>query len=136
MRVRGPRALQRLALLGSHPALGMSLPRRELSPLPLPPGCGVLLPGAPLAARVLLPRGGERLRPEGEAHHRSLRSLAQREGVPPWIRERLALIEVDGRLLSVAGHWTTDRALLGAARQCWPDVDPPGLPLSWRRNEL
>jgi hypothetical protein len=35
MRVRGPRALQRLALLGSHPALGMSLPRRELSPLPL-----------------------------------------------------------------------------------------------------
>lgn len=107
-----------------------------LTPLTLPPGCGLLLPGAPISARVRLPRGGERLRPEGAAHHRGLRALAQHEGLPPWIRERLALIEVDGRLLSVAGRWTTDRAQLGAARQCWPDADPPGLPLSWRRNEL
>ena len=106
------------------------------APLTLPSGCGLLLPGAAIDARVRLPRGGERLRPEGEVHHRSLRALAQREGVPPWIRERLALIEVDDRLLSVAGRWTTDRAQLGAARQCWPDADPPGLPLSWRRNEL
>lgn len=103
--------------------------RRELE---LPSGCGVLRAAAPLQAQVRLPRGGERLRLYGARHHSSLRALAQQQGLPPWLRERLAIIEVNGELLSIAGRWNADPERLGGALQCWAGVTPPGLPLSWR----
>jgi len=104
------------------------------SDLRLPPGCGVLRAGMPVRARVRLPRGGERLRLAGARHHRSLRALAQQHGLPPWVRERLALIEVDGELASIAGRWNADPvSRIGGALQVWSGVAPPGLPLSWRQ---
>lgn len=102
-------------------------------PLELPAGCGRLLSAGPLRATVCLPQGGERLRLAGEPHHRSLRSLAQREGLPPWLRQRLALVYVDGELHSVAGRWWAAHKAPCEYIQIWSSAELPGLPLSWRR---
>ncbi|TAJ51658.1 MAG: tRNA lysidine(34) synthetase TilS [Nevskiaceae bacterium] len=101
--------------------------------LELPAGCGRLLPAGPLKVTVRLPRGGERLRLAGEAHHRSLRALAQREGLPPWVRQRLALLYVGDDLLSIAGHWHAEHKPRCEYIQSWSTAELPGLPLSWRR---
>jgi len=81
------------------------------TPLLLPEDAGVLhWRGAPpkRALRVQLPQGGERLRPAGDAHHRSLKQLAQKHGIPPWLRQRMPMIYEDDRLISIAGLWTID----------------------------
>ncbi|HUR39865.1 MAG TPA: tRNA lysidine(34) synthetase TilS [Verrucomicrobiae bacterium] len=79
--------------------------------LALPPGCGILKLVKPatreLPLRVRFARGGERLKPAGARFTRTLRNLFQEEGVPPWIRERMPLIELDGALAGVAHRWET-----------------------------
>lgn len=50
-------------------------------------------------------RGGERLRPQGGAHTRSLRNLFQEHGVKPWMRERVPLLYVGDELAAVADLW-------------------------------
>lgn len=52
--------------------------------------------------------GGERLRPMGDRHHRTLRNLFQERGVVPWMRERVPLVYLDGCLLAVADLWAED----------------------------
>lgn len=47
--------------------------------------------------------GGERLRPAGSSHRRPLKKLLQEAGVLPWMRYRLPLLFVDGRLAAVPG---------------------------------
>lgn len=49
--------------------------------------------------------GGERIRPAGARHRRDLRTLFQERGVPPWLRDRLPLIYIGGRLAAVPGLW-------------------------------
>lgn len=75
--------------------------------LVLPAGCGRLdASRAPRTAlRVRFASGGERLKPQGSPHHRSLKQLAQAVAMPVWVRERLPLIYAGDRLLSVAGLW-------------------------------
>lgn len=91
------------------------------APLELPDGCGRVSlptdPGRQLALTVRLRRGGERLRPSGQAHTRELRDLLQQAGVPPWLRGRLPLIYAGGELLAVADLWQTEAAerLLGGS---------------------
>ncbi|MGA7801603.1 MAG: tRNA lysidine(34) synthetase TilS, partial [Gammaproteobacteria bacterium] len=106
-------------------------------PLDLPSAVGTLeaLPtaGAGLAARFALDgglrvrfrRGGEMLRPSGRTHRRALKKLFQEAGVPPWERERIPLVYVDGELGAVAGFWVCDgfQAMGGE----------PGLVLRWSR---
>lgn len=62
------------------------------------------LPGAKLQIR--LRRGGERLHLPGHGHHQSLKNLLQQAAVPPWRRERLPLLYIDGQLAQVADLWT------------------------------
>jgi tRNA(Ile)-lysidine synthase len=50
-------------------------------------------------------RGGERLRPAGQLHVRSLKKLFQEAGVPPWERSRTPLIYVGDQLAAVPGLW-------------------------------
>ncbi|MBL6749927.1 MAG: tRNA lysidine(34) synthetase TilS [Nevskia sp.] len=73
--------------------------------LVLPAGCGELRRAAPAAAplKVRFPAGGERFRPRGAAHHRTLKNLFQEAGVPPWVRQRTPLVEQDGALVYIAG---------------------------------
>lgn len=80
----------------------------------LPAGCGELrlrrrLPAVAVAVRFA--RGGERLRPQGSRHRRTLKQLCQAAGVPPWLRTRMPLVYLDGELAAIAGWWRSDRAV-------------------------
>lgn len=49
-------------------------------------------------------QGGERCRPSGSPHHRTLKNLLQEWRVPPWLRSRIPLIYVDDQLAAVVGY--------------------------------
>ena len=93
------------------PPAGLALEWDGRADLVLPPGCGTLRVHKParteLPLRVVFARGGERLKPAGARFTRTLRNLFQEEAVPPWVRERLPLLELDGALAGVAERWET-----------------------------
>lgn len=73
--------------------------------LALEPARGEGLDAVLLAAQAVEVRyrtGHEQLKPQGEAHHRSLKKLLARQRVAPWMRGRLPLIFVGGELAAVA----------------------------------
>ena len=47
--------------------------------------------------------GGEHIKPAGSTHTRELRLLLQEAGVPPWQRDRMPLISMNGELIAVPG---------------------------------
>lgn len=49
--------------------------------------------------------GGERLRPAGDAHHRSLKYLFQSAGIVPWMRPHIPLLIAGGELAAVGDLW-------------------------------
>lgn len=53
--------------------------------------------------RVAVRQGGEQCRPLGSEHRRSLKALLQQAGMPPWQRQQLALISIDGQLVQAVG---------------------------------
>lgn len=67
--------------------------------------------------------GGERIRPSGDAHSRSLKKLFQTHAIVPWMRGRIPLVYASGRLAAVADLWTDSdyaaRAGERAFRVCW-----------------
>lgn len=82
-------------------------------PMTLPDGGELTLDidGVRLAAplRVCLRHGGERIRPDGDAHTRELRDLFQQAQLPPWQRHACPLLHADGELVAVADRWATAR---------------------------
>ena len=90
-------------------------------PLPLPGGGWLRLsdPAARLPAplHVRLRRGGERIKPAGDAHTRELRDLFQQGRLPPWQRLACPLIHAGDELVAVADRWLSARgqALFEAA---------------------
>lgn len=93
-------------------------------PLPLPGGGTLALADAPENSaphpfddvlHVRFRRGGERIKPAGDAHTRELRDLLQRAGIPPWRRARIPLIFRNGELIAVADLWSSaeGQALFG-----------------------
>jgi tRNA(Ile)-lysidine synthase len=75
----------------------------------LPPGCGVLCSSArkalPFTLGVRFMAGGEKIRPAGDIHSRTLKYLFQLHEVPPWRRLRTPLIYRDDALVSVGDRW-------------------------------
>jgi tRNA(Ile)-lysidine synthase len=95
--------------------------------LTLPDG-GTLCLSAPAARlenllEVRLRRGGERIKPTGDAHTRELRDLFQRGALPPWQRAVCPLLYAEGELIGVADRWLTARGMEifapAAARPMW-----------------
>lgn len=89
-------------------------------PLELPDGCGKLLTrtadsASPARAifepplEVRLRHGGERIKPDGDAHRRELRDLFQQARVAPWVRTRCPLIYEHEELIAVADWWISER---------------------------
>jgi tRNA(Ile)-lysidine synthase len=97
-------------------------------PLALPDGGELRLADAearlPAPLTVRLRRGGERIRPAGDAHTRELRDLFQRGRLPPWRRLACPLLYDGEELVAVADRWLSARgqALFDAA----------GSPPNWR----
>jgi tRNA(Ile)-lysidine synthase len=112
------------------PSPGRALQWDARADLVLPPGCGTLHvlrpPRAGLPLRVVFPGGGERIRPAGSRYTRTLRNLFQEAAVPPWVRERLPLLELDGKLAAVADRSDTPalRRRRGGARWQWRHALP------------
>ena len=48
-------------------------------------------------------KGGETIRLPGREHHHELKKLFQLWGVPPWLRDRVPLVYVDGVLAGIVG---------------------------------
>ena len=82
-------------------------------PLALPDGGELLLTVAdsrlaePLHVR--LRRGGERIKPDGDAHTRELRDLFQQAHLPPWQRNACPLLYAGDELVAVADRWISTR---------------------------
>ncbi|NKC14770.1 MAG: tRNA lysidine(34) synthetase TilS [Gammaproteobacteria bacterium] len=55
-------------------------------------------------AELRFREGGERCRLSGAKTTRSLKSLLQEWGIPPWERQRLPLVYLDGQLAAVPGY--------------------------------
>jgi tRNA(Ile)-lysidine synthase len=90
-----------------------------------PTTAGGLRPAALEAApwRVVRRHGGERLRLPGRAGSRSLKKLLHAAGVPPWLRERVPLVEIDGKLAAVGDLWVDEA--------WWAPRGSEGWRLSW-----
>jgi len=50
-------------------------------------------------------RGGEKCRPAGARHTRTVKNLFQEKGIPPWQRDRIPFIYAGDELITVAGLW-------------------------------
>ncbi|TAL90215.1 MAG: tRNA lysidine(34) synthetase TilS [Rhodanobacter sp.] len=59
--------------------------------------------------RVRLRRGGERIKPAGDAHTRELRDLFQQAQLPPWQRNSCPLLYAGDELVAVADRWLSTR---------------------------
>jgi len=82
-------------------------------PLRLPDGgeLSLMVEGARLSEllTVRLRRGGERIKPAGDAHTRELRDLFQQALIPPWRRVNCPLLYVGDELVAVADRWVSVR---------------------------
>jgi tRNA(Ile)-lysidine synthase len=81
-------------------------------PLHLPDGGELhLLQGAQLDPPITLRlrRGGERIKPAGDAHTRELRDLFQQDMMPPWRRPACPLLYAGDELVAVADRWASTR---------------------------
>ncbi|GAB3783180.1 tRNA lysidine(34) synthetase TilS [Dyella agri] len=63
----------------------------------------------PTPLTVCLRQGGERIKPDGDAHTRELRDLFQQAALPPWQRAVCPLLYEDGQLVAVADRWASTR---------------------------
>jgi tRNA(Ile)-lysidine synthase len=81
--------------------------------LNLPDGGSLTLEPAttlPIALNVRSRRGGERIKPDGDAHTRELRALFQTGAIPPWQRGACPLLYEGDELIAVADRWLSARA--------------------------
>ncbi len=60
------------------------------------------------SVEVRFRKGGERCRPADTAQSSTLKAWFQRRGVPPWERDRVPLIFIQGELAAVAGYWVCE----------------------------
>jgi len=102
------------------------------APLALPAGLGALrmLPGGALRREALLGRvevgfraAGLRCALPGRAGHHTLKHLFQEAGVPPWLRDHVPLVFVDGELAAIADRWVCGGFTV--------DDHVPGLRIAW-----
>lgn len=109
-------------------------PDPQRGPWPWTPGAPLRLPdGAALDARpatgrgvrggggflVRYRRGGERLRPLGRAASNTLKKILHEQGLEPWLRDRVPLIERDGRLIAVGDLLVCAEAAAGPGEAGW-----------------
>ncbi|NOZ52750.1 MAG: tRNA lysidine(34) synthetase TilS [Gammaproteobacteria bacterium] len=78
-------------------------------------------------ATIRFRQGGEKIKPLGCHHHRPLKKLLQELGVPPWVRERIPLLYINGNLAAV-GQFFIDEAFKTSAGEA-------GITINWQPVE-
>ncbi|HET7570097.1 MAG TPA: tRNA lysidine(34) synthetase TilS [Gammaproteobacteria bacterium] len=53
-------------------------------------------------------QGGERIRPPGQSHHRSVKDLLREARIVPWMRNRIPLLWFEDEVVAVADLWIAD----------------------------
>ncbi|MEH6588713.1 MAG: tRNA lysidine(34) synthetase TilS [Halioglobus sp.] len=91
-------------------------------------------PGITLAADDVLElvwrRGGERCKPLGRAHSQTLKKLLQEKSVPPWWRDRIPLLLLNGEMVAVGDLWLCETT--GVCRS--GEADKTLWQVQWQRN--
>lgn len=64
-------------------------------------------------------QGGEKIRLQGHAQHKSLKQLFQEWGVPPWQRQSVPLIFVDHELVAVVGYGYAEHYAADIGEKGW-----------------
>lgn len=105
-------------------SLNLGCPRGTLSLRPSPSaGAGLAPEIVANTLQVAFRGGGERVRVEGDRHHRTLKYLFQTHGVVPWMRCHVPLVLAGNELAAVGDLWIADWAVAG------PTV--AGLDIDW-----
>jgi len=63
--------------------------------------------------------GGETIQPAGREHHHELKKLLQDHGVPPWLRDRIPLLYIEGKFAAVPGMWIDQEFIGRDDEPCW-----------------
>lgn len=92
----------------------------------LQPGTGLAPDIVAEGLQVMFRSGGERVRADGDRHHRTLKYLFQAHGIVPWMRCHIPLVFAAGKLAAVADLWTADWAAAGPSES--------GFEIVWRRH--
>jgi tRNA(Ile)-lysidine synthase len=121
----------RPALEGLSLAPGHSCDVAGVGVFALVPATG---PGIALAAGEVLElvwrRGGERCKPLGRAHSQTLKKLLQERSVPPWWRDRIPLLFLNGEMVAVADLWLCESSPVCRTAE----ADKPLWQIQWQRN--
>jgi tRNA(Ile)-lysidine synthase len=97
----------------------LALPHGELEAEPVE-GRGLAVERCRQARlEVRFRQGGERFQPAGRRHSTALKKLLQTSAVPPWLRDRIPLIYVDGELAAVAGLWVGQSFAVADGESGW-----------------
>ena len=70
-------------------------------------------------------RPGMRFRPAGAGASRDFKRLAHECGIPPWLRDRVPVIFIDGEPAALAGCCVCEPFTAGDRTGCWPVWVPP-----------
>lgn len=62
-------------------------------------------------------QGGERIKPQGQSHHKSLKHLFQQWAIPPWQRDRIPLVFCGDKLVAVVGYCISEAAIVSKGQQ-------------------
>ena len=68
---------------------------------------------------VCFRNGGEKIRLTGRKGTHEVKKLFQEYGVPPWLRSRVPLLYVDGKLAAVTGYWIDECFSAKSSEQGW-----------------
>ncbi|NOT84947.1 MAG: tRNA lysidine(34) synthetase TilS [Methylococcaceae bacterium] len=71
-------------------------------------------------------QGGEKIALMGRAGRQSLKNLCQEAAIPPWQRDKLPLVYLDGQLAAVADCWIS--------REVWTEDANKSVRLAWQKN--
>ena len=74
------------------------------------------------ALEVRYRRGGERVRPVGRRASNTLKKVLQEQGIEPWLRDRLPLIECAGQLVAVGDLFVCETAAARSGERGWLPV--------------
>lgn len=98
------------------PAQPLALPDGALLSARPAPGRG-LRGGDELLVRYR--RGGERVQPQGRAASNTLKKILHEQGLEPWLRDRVPLIERAGRLIAVGDLFVCAEETAGPGESGW-----------------